>query len=185
MTIAVKMLNDQIKKISETNTLLDMLMEFERFLDDQDIYAYKNWHTGEILEGPIFDRHYVSIKLVYDKKQMPDPAGAERLIGKECLVKYRKSEVESPVKVRSFDDVITEIGEDGMPRHRRKTVKKPVWVVEIKIPRRLVDEFDNDYINADENEYIDMESLNTENLAQLEQQSTGNDDLGVDIGGTI
>ena len=31
MTIAVKLLNDQIKKISETNTLLDMLLEFEKY----------------------------------------------------------------------------------------------------------------------------------------------------------
>ena len=31
MTISVKLLNDHIKKISETNSLLDMLLEFEKF----------------------------------------------------------------------------------------------------------------------------------------------------------
>jgi len=30
MTISVKMLNDSIKKISDTNSLLDMLLEFEK-----------------------------------------------------------------------------------------------------------------------------------------------------------
>ena len=36
MTIALKVLNDQIKKISDTNTLLDMLLEFEKVLDSVD-----------------------------------------------------------------------------------------------------------------------------------------------------
>ena len=62
MTIAVKMLNDHIKKISETNTLLDMLLEFEKVLDTADIYAYKNWIKGEVLEGPKLNRHWVTVK---------------------------------------------------------------------------------------------------------------------------
>ena len=52
MTISVQLLNDQIKKVSETNTLLDMLLEFEKVLEDVDLYAYKNWEKGEVLEGP-------------------------------------------------------------------------------------------------------------------------------------
>lgn len=187
MTIAIKMLNDHIKKISETNTLLDMLLEFERVLEDQDIYAYKNWIKGEVLAGPIFSRHYVTIKLVYDHKEMPDPDGAKRLMKKHCLVKYTKDELEAPVKVQNFDDVITEIGDDGIPKHRRKTVKKPVWIVEIKIPRRFVDEFATEVIEADEDSYVDTESLNVENQATAEQQVSGSNELEQDImqGGTI
>ena len=52
MTISVQLLNDQVKKVSDTNTLLDMLLEFEKVLEDIDLYAYKNWETGEVLEGP-------------------------------------------------------------------------------------------------------------------------------------
>ena len=59
MTISTQMLNDSIKKISETNSLLDMLCEFEKVIDDADIYAYKNWDKGEILEGPDLKRHFV------------------------------------------------------------------------------------------------------------------------------
>ena len=47
--ILQKMLNDSIKKISETNSPLDMLCEFEKVIDDADVYAYKNWDKGEIL----------------------------------------------------------------------------------------------------------------------------------------
>mgnify|MGYP007000419929 len=52
MTISVKILNDKITEVSKSNTLLDMLMEFEKTLDELDMYAFKNWDKGEILEGP-------------------------------------------------------------------------------------------------------------------------------------
>ena len=34
MTISVKILNDKIEEVSKSNTLLDMLMEFEKTLDE-------------------------------------------------------------------------------------------------------------------------------------------------------
>lgn len=173
MTIAVKLLNDQIKKISETNTLLDMLMEFEKVLEDIDLYAYKNWDQGEVLEGPTLDRHYVTVKLMYPEKGMPDPQGAKRLLKRDCLVKYNKDELISPVKVKSFDDVTTEIRADGTTRHRAKTKTEPVWVVEIKMPRRFVDEFSTDVVQTDEDSYVDTENLNAEQQVSAETQLTG------------
>ena len=47
-----KIINDNIKKISDTNTLLDMLLEFEGVLDNIELYAYKNWSKGEVVAGP-------------------------------------------------------------------------------------------------------------------------------------
>lgn len=173
MTIAVKMLNDQIKKVSETNTLLDMLLEFEKVFEDIDIYAYKNWIKGEILEGPTLSRHYVTVKLMYPEKLMPDPAGAKRLMGKDCLVKYHKDTLKTPVKVESFEDVVAEITPDGRTRHRAKTKTEPVWVVEVRMPRRYVDEFSADVVQADEDSYVDTESLNAEQQTSAEQQVAG------------
>ena len=175
MTISVKLLNDQIKKISETNTLLDMLLEFEKILEDIDVYAYKNWSKGEILEGPILDRHYVTVKLLYPHKEMPDPSGAKRLLARECLVKYRKDTLVSPVKVQSFNDVVAEISPDGVTKHRAKSKSEPVWVVEIKMPRKYVDEFSSEVVEADEDSYVDTESLNAEQQASAETQMTGGD----------
>ena len=60
MTISVKILNDKIEEVSKTNTLLDMLLEFEKTLDKIDLYAFKNWMKGEVLEGPTVGRHYVN-----------------------------------------------------------------------------------------------------------------------------
>ena len=80
MTISAKVLNDSIKEISDSNSLLDMLLEFEKTLDSLDLYAFKNWMKGEILEGPSLKRHYVNVKLIYPYKDMPDPDGAKRYL---------------------------------------------------------------------------------------------------------
>ena len=176
MTIAVKLLNDKIKKISDTNTALDMLLEFEKFLDDVDLYAYKNWIEGEVLEGPTLDRNYCSVKLLYTADNMPDPAGAQRLMKKGCLVKYEKDTLLSPVEVRDFTDLTIEARPDGSVRKKAKTKSEPVWVVEIRLPRKHVDEFKSDAVEIDDDEYIDTESLNTEDQAAAEQQIQNNED---------
>ena len=171
MTIAVKLLNDQIKKISDTNSLLDMLLEFEKTLDSLDLYSYANWQKGEVLEGPTLDRHYCTVKLMYRENDMPDPYGAKRLLARDCLVKFRKDDLISPIKVKTFDDLRMEPMPDGSVRRKAKTKTESVWVVEVKMPRRNVDEFDTDVVQADEDEYVDTESLNTEQTAEVEQES--------------
>lgn len=156
MTISVKVLDDQIKKISETNTLLDMLIEFEKVLDDVDIYAFENWSKGEILEGPTLSRHYVNVKLLYPQKSMPDPDGAKRLLLQNCLVKYTKETLRTPVKVKTFDDVSVSVAPDGRQIYKAKTVDQPCWVVSIDVPRKFVDAL------MDENIAKDVESADAE-----------------------
>ena len=171
MTIAVKLLNDQIKKISETNTLLDMLLEFEKTLDGMDLYAFANWNEGEVLEGPKLDRHYMTVKLMYPLKKMPDPAGAQRLLNRDCLVKYSKDTLLTPRKVRNFDDVVVEQRPDGSQNYRAKTDSQPVWVVEVRMPRRYVDEFNADIVEMDEDSYVDLEDVSTDAQLQTTQDT--------------
>lgn len=174
MTIAVKLLNDQIKKVSDTNTLLDMLLEFEKYLDEIDLYVYKNWNKGEVLEGPNLGRHYVSLKLMYPHEDMPDPEGAKRILKNNGLVKYTKDTLISPVEVKGWSDVTTEARPDGSTRTKAKTKSEPVWVVDIQIPRKYVDEFSSDAVEVDEDEYIDTESLGAEQQIAAQQQIQGN-----------
>jgi hypothetical protein len=176
MTIAVKMLNDEIKKISETNTLLDLLMEFEKVLEDLEIYAYQNWIKGEVLEGPVLSRHYITVKLMYPYKEMPDPQGAKRLLKLNCPVRYHEDTLITPVRVRSYDDVVVDIRPDGSSVQRAKTKSEPVWVVEVSMPRKYVDEFVSDVVETEEDGYVDPESLNSEDRVAAEQQFTGGDD---------
>ena len=162
MTISVKMVNDQIKKISETNTLLDMLLEVEKVLDSCDLYAYANWKKGEVLEGPTLERHWVNVKLLYPYNDMPDPEGAKRLIARQCIVDYKKDTLLTPVDIKSFDDVEVDVRPDGSTRYKTRTKSEPVWVVELKIPRKYVDEFSTAVVEADKDSYVDTEDTNTE-----------------------
>jgi hypothetical protein len=172
MTISVKMVNDQIRKISETNTLLDMLLEFEKVLDDCDLYAYKNWIDGELVEGPKLGRHWISAKFMYPRSKMPDPAGAQRLLARQCLVKFNEDTLITPVKVKNFDDVTLEMRPDGTQRYKTKTKSEPVWVVEIRMPRKFVDEFATEVVEADEDSYVDTENMNAETDIQSQQMGT-------------
>ena len=176
MTISVKILNDKIEEVSKTNTLLDMLLEFEKTLDKIDLYAFKNWMKGEVLEGPTVGRHYVNVKLLYPYKQMPDPEGAKRLMARDCLVKYKKDVLLSPKKVKTMDDIDITLRPDGSVRRKAKTMRENVWVVEVKMPRRYVDEFDTEVVQAAEDSYVDTESLNTENEIQADTLQQGNED---------
>ena len=171
MTISVKMVNDQIKKISETNTLLDMLLEVEKVLDSCDLYAYANWKKGELLEGPVLERHWVNIKLLYPYNEMPDPEGAKRLLARQCMVEFKKDTLLTPVKVKTFDDVEVEVRPDGTTRYKTRTKSEPVWVVELKIPRKYVDEFSTAVIEADQDSFVDTEDTNTETALQAQQMT--------------
>ena len=161
MTISVKMLNDSIKKVSETNSLLDMLLEFEKVLDKIDLYAFKNWEQGEVLYGPKLSRHFLEVTLMYPYKKMPDPSGAKRLIARDILVDFKKDTLISPRRIKNFDDVEVETRPDGAQRFKAKSNSEPVWLVSVKMPRRNVDEFDVGNIEVDEDSYVDMDDVNS------------------------
>ena len=175
MTISANILNDNIKVISENNSLLDMLLEFEKTLDSLDLYAFKNWQKGEILEGPSLKRHYVNVKLMYPYKNMHDPEGAKRLMARDCLVKFNKDTLITPKKVKTFDDVEIDTRPNGQTRYKAKTKSEPVWVVSIDMPRRYVDEFSKDVVEIDSNKFVDMEDvkLDDENVAPQITQPEG------------
>ena len=168
MTISVKILNDKIEEVSKSNTLLDMLMEFEKTLDELDLYAFKNWDQGEVLSGPEIKRHYVNVTLVYPHDKMPDPEGAKRLLARDCLIKYTKDTLESPKPIRTFDDVQVDVRPDGGQRFTPKVDSQPVWVVSIDMPRRYVDEFSAQHVEAQKDEYMDQEDQDSQ--AQVNQE---------------
>ena len=49
----VKDIVDNTKRIYMSDSSMETLMDFERVLDEVDLYAFKNWKKGELIEGPI------------------------------------------------------------------------------------------------------------------------------------
>jgi len=168
----LKIINDNIRKISDTNTLLDMLLEVEGVIDSFDIYAYKNWSKGEVIAGPKLGRYFIEVSLMYPYKDMPDPEAILRLKANDVDVKMYKDQLLKARKIKSVEDTEIRV-RDNVPRRVAKTEKHDIWIVEIKMPRRFVDEFSMEQIEAAEDAYIDMEDIQSgldQNIDQPLQQ---------------
>lgn len=182
MGITAQDLNDHLRKVSEGESLLDMLLEFEGILDEVDLYAYKNWIKGEILEGPDVGRHWVTAKFMYMSEDMPDPSGAERLMSRGIKVKFCREELKYPKKIKTWNDVDQSrsfnagIGGyatgslGGVGYVKPKTMTDKVWIVEITMPRKYVDNTIQDYVDVGDDEFIDTDAIDTATQMQADAQ---------------
>jgi len=182
MPITAQDLNNHLRKVSEGESLLDMLLEFEGILDEVDLYAYKNWSKGEILEGPDVGRHWVTAKFMYMSEDMPDPSGAERLMSRGIKVKFCREELKYPQKVKNWDDVDQSRsfnaqsggygvgGLGGVGYIKPKTLTDNVWVVEIVMPRKFVDNTIQDYVDVGDDDFIDTDAIDAATQMQADAQ---------------
>lgn len=138
-----------------SDNVLDILMEFERTLDDLDMYVFKNWLKGEIVDGPKIDRYWITVTLMFPYKLMPDPAGAERLIDHGCKVWYGKDELKHVGKIEGAESYAPD-PETGEPT--AKILSSPVWLVKITMPRHFVDEMQTDKLDTNGGT-VDMEDV--------------------------
>lgn len=119
-----------IQDLYENNSALGALKDFERVLDEMDLYVYDNWIDGELAYGPKVDRHWISAAFMWPIDKMPDPTGGERLIDLGCKITYKKSHVVEPRSIRSEDDI--------RPGTKKgKLDRNPVWIVEIQMPKKV------------------------------------------------
>ena len=54
-----------VESIYSTNSSLSTLKDFERVLDEMNMYVYKNWQDGELAEGPVVDRHWIKASFMW------------------------------------------------------------------------------------------------------------------------
>jgi hypothetical protein len=120
-----------VESIYDSNTAFNVLKDFEKVLDELDIYVYKNWEDGELAMGPKIERHWITCAFMWDKKDMPDPMGGKRLVDYDCKVRYKKDTLVVPRKITKPDDV--------RPGSKKgKLDRKPIWIVEIQMPKKLI-----------------------------------------------
>lgn len=120
-----------VETIYNSNTAFQVLKDFERVLDELDLYVYENWEKGELVAGPKIERHWITCSFMWDQKEMPDPMGGKRLLDYDCKVFYKKDHYLQPKKI--------EKPEDFRPGTKRGKLERiPVWVVEIQMPKSLV-----------------------------------------------
>lgn len=124
---------DTIKGVMTSDGTMSILLDFERVLDQCDLYAFKNWINGELVQGPDIGRYDVSCTFMWPHKLMPDPKAVKRLLKMGCSVKWDKTEIEVPVKVTNPDDFI-------QGTNYPKSAKRKVWLVQITIPLEIMDD---------------------------------------------
>lgn len=151
MTANVSDIIDNTKNIYMTDSALESLMDFERVLDELDTYVFANWIKGELVEGPIYEKYFVTCTFMWPYKLMPDPRGAERLLDYNCQVRFKKTHFEYPVVVTGQEDF-------RAGTYMPKMVKKPVWLVEIVMPKQLMRDIHRGSVEL-ESENIDLEDI--------------------------
>ena len=48
-----------VQDLYSISPTLGVLKDFERVVDELDVYVFKNWDEGELLSGPKDHRHFV------------------------------------------------------------------------------------------------------------------------------
>jgi len=122
---------NNVERVYDSNTAFQVLKDFERVLDELDLYVFANWEDGELISGPKIGRHWVTCRFMWDREKMPDPMGGKRLLDYDCKVGYVKDYIIKPRKIRKPDDV--------RPGTKKgKLDRKPIWIVEIRMPKKLI-----------------------------------------------
>jgi hypothetical protein len=119
-----------IESIYESNSSLAALKDFERVLAETNMYVYDNWEEGEIAYGPKIDRHWITTGFMWPRDKMPDPMAAKRLMDLGCKIKYQRTHIIEARKIRKPDDIRPGTKKGHLDR-------KPIWVVEITMPKKL------------------------------------------------
>lgn len=162
----------QLDKNINRGSSLDTLMQFDAVLDNLNVYAYKNWIEGEIVDGPHVERYWVTVTLLYPRKLMPDPDAAQRLIDNGCKVFYAKDTLITAAKLNTPDDREQMDGPDGQRpmQPRTKKLKRPVWLITVEMPRNYMDSITTGKIA------IDDLSIDTEAVESAYDDNLGDDD---------
>jgi hypothetical protein len=158
---------DNIRDIYLSEGSLLTLLDFERVLDELDIYAFRNWDRGELVAGPEVGRYRVSCTFMWPERLMPDPRGARRLLPFDCDVKFKKTTIKIPIKIETPSDY-----KGGT--HKARLVEKKVWLVEITMPKNLIADIRTGSIEL-EDEEIDLQDLDDAYAQDLDQDQYQND----------
>lgn len=152
-----------IRDIYMSNGSLTTLLDFERVLDEVDIYAFRNWEIGELVAGPDIGKYRVTCSFMWPKKMMPDPRGARRLLNFDCEISYQRKDIKIPIKITDPSDY-----RPGTKKAR--LIEKPVWLVTISMPKALMNDIRTGSIEMEDQE-IDLEELDQAYEQDLDQEA--------------
>ena len=161
---------DNIRDIYLSEGSLLTLLDFERVLDELDIYAFKNWEIGELVDGPEVSKYKVSCTFMWPAKLMPDPRGARRLLPFDCTIQFKKTTMKVPVKIEDPSDY-------RPGTHKAKIMEQKIWLVEISMPKSLMSDIRTGSIELEDQD-IDLQDLDDAYEQDLDKEEYQNDEQG-------
>lgn len=169
----IKDVIQNIEQIYGSNNSLNILKDFERVLDELDLYVYDNWIEGELVSGPKESRYFVECTFMWPKKNMPEPKGAMKLLDYGCEVKFGESIFSQVRKIKKPDDI--------RPGTKKGKIDyKPIWLVSIKMPKKLMDTIERGYKEMDRNKVEDLLSnIPVSKIPEPVEAAAGEQDLEI------
>jgi len=160
-----------IQQIYGSNNSLNILKDFERVLDELDVYVYDNWIDGEIVSGPIESRYHVECVFMWPEDKMPEPKGGQVLLDYGCKVQFAESKLAKVRKIKKPDDI--------RPGTRKgKIDHESIWMVKILMPKKLMKDINRGYTELDRNKIEDIVTQSAVNAkidpAELQAQEMAN-----------
>ena len=138
-----------LQTLTVTDSSFQVLKDFERVIDELDLYVFKNWEEGELLAGPEVNRYTVTCKFMWPREEMPDPSAAARLLDYGCKVSYQKDNILIPRKVYDPDDFRPGTKKGKIDAH-------PIWVVTISMPKKLMQDIYQGKMDKENQALADM-----------------------------
>lgn len=181
MTTDLDGIKQTLVGISKGDSILDTLLEFERTLDNAEVFAYKNWILGELVEGPDIGRYWFKTVWMYPYNLMPDPNGGLRLTKIGAKVNFRKGSFKRPVKVKGPEDWVD-------PQSKRaKMIDSDIWLVTIELPMKYINrglQDLDDVIQKDiDDTNAELEDAFSEDVPEDESMQQPEDITPTDMGG--
>jgi hypothetical protein len=157
---------ENIRDIYMSEGSLLTLLDFERVLDELDLYAFKNWQIGELVSGPDIGKYRVTCIFMWPERLMPDPRGARRLLPFDCEVKFKKTAMKVPMKIEDPSDY-----RPGTKKAR--LIEKKIWLVSITMPKSLMSDIRTGSIELEDQD-IDLADLDDAYEQDLDKDSYQN-----------
>lgn len=167
---------DNTKNIYMSDNALQNLLDFERVLDNLDLYVFENWDRGELVEGPYHGRHFVECSFMWPESLMPNPLGGKRLLDYGIKLTFEKSKLTRPIKkLESYPK--TTPHNDKPNQDKVETLETPIWIVTIKMPRQLMTDIERGSIeyageDIDLQDVVDAEQQNLDQAAAAPEMET-------------
>jgi hypothetical protein len=158
---------ENIRDIYMSEGSLLTLLDFERVLDELDLYAFKNWQIGELVSGPSIGKYRVTCIFMWPERLMPDPRGARRLLPFDCEVKFKKTAMKVPMRIEDPSDY-----RPGTKKAR--LIEKKIWLVSIAMPKSLMSDIRTGSVELEDQD-IDLADLDDAYEQDLDKDSYQNE----------